>query len=282
MLTKRRGSIKGRGSTIFLLYLNDLTFAGLEGRQLEDDLLTVLEKGQSILVVHENDTDKGGCTFAYFYQVTPQSLLDVQLYSREQYFAWSIGSHRQISIKLSARAIGARELTAEELAVRVADRSSAEYVPGMLRAASRLMVAGKRGTEGVVALGRGVSTEALNAGSDMLHASGKFNPAALLAAAKRSSIESALGSSQAPADRPSTPAGSREKSRPNLACNMPRITDMADDDSDNTDGPGMAQKIRRSTIDPRLTEESAERTRRARNGALPQEGAACVWRKQSR
>eukprot|EP00966_Prymnesium_polylepis_P236598 5472302-Prymnesium_polylepis.1 len=62
---------------------------------------------------------------AYEPQVTPQSLLDVQLYSREQYFAWSIGSHRQISIKLSARAIGARELTAEELAVRVADRSSA-------------------------------------------------------------------------------------------------------------------------------------------------------------
>jgi len=106
-------------SDVFLLYLNNTTFLGPEGAELTAELHELMDQGGTqFVVVHEADPERAACNFAQYFQVTPTSLIDYHLYSKENVQYWFMGSHRQISLKLTALAMGARLLTAEELAER--------------------------------------------------------------------------------------------------------------------------------------------------------------------
>ena len=53
----------------FLLYLNNKTFVGEEGLTLAAEMQMVLNAGMRVVMVHENDIERGGCAFSYFFQV---------------------------------------------------------------------------------------------------------------------------------------------------------------------------------------------------------------------
>ena len=68
--------------THFLLYLNDQTYRGEAGKRLADELRVVRAMGGAkVVMVHENDLARGGCTFGIFFDGrTPQDLLQDGLY----------------------------------------------------------------------------------------------------------------------------------------------------------------------------------------------------------
>ncbi len=68
---------------IFLLYLNHMTFAGLEGGKLAIELRALRKhySAVTVLMVHERDEELGGCEFDYFLAVTPRDLVIDGLYS---------------------------------------------------------------------------------------------------------------------------------------------------------------------------------------------------------
>jgi hypothetical protein len=53
-----------------LLYLNHKTFVGEERDSLEHEVQQTREHGIEILLVHENDIDRGGCLFEIFFETT--------------------------------------------------------------------------------------------------------------------------------------------------------------------------------------------------------------------
>tara|TARA_B100000795_G_scaffold140032_1_gene104819 strand:+ start:2867 stop:3577 length:711 start_codon:yes stop_codon:yes gene_type:complete len=73
----------GKRATVFLLYLNDETFLSTAGETLAEELRTVRAEGSSVqvIMVHENDKDRGGCDFSIFFDGrTPQDLLQDGLF----------------------------------------------------------------------------------------------------------------------------------------------------------------------------------------------------------
>ena len=56
--------------THMLLYLNDMTFVGKTRVGLEHEISKTMEHGIEILLVHENDPDRGGCPFQKFFENT--------------------------------------------------------------------------------------------------------------------------------------------------------------------------------------------------------------------
>jgi hypothetical protein len=56
--------------THMLLYLNDKTFVGAERDSLEHEVQQTREHGIEILLVHENDSDRGGCLFEKLFETT--------------------------------------------------------------------------------------------------------------------------------------------------------------------------------------------------------------------
>ena len=86
---------------ILLLYLNKDTFCDGENG-ITEALKVAKHKGIGIILVHEQDIDKGGCPFNYFFDHAPQWLIDcpyrifegvaVPLYSRDEY--------RMVSLRL--------------------------------------------------------------------------------------------------------------------------------------------------------------------------------------
>ena len=68
-------------SVVMLLYLNKDTWVE-QGEVLERDVRTArrLQPDLTTLMVHENDTEKGGCKFDDFFGTTPQELIDDGIY----------------------------------------------------------------------------------------------------------------------------------------------------------------------------------------------------------
>ena len=69
-------------ATHFLLYLNDRTYLGEAGKRLAEELRAVRAEGRvEVVMVHENDLARGGCSFGIFFDGrTPQDLLQEGLY----------------------------------------------------------------------------------------------------------------------------------------------------------------------------------------------------------
>ena len=68
-------------ATHFLLYLNDRTYLGEAGKRLAEELRAVRAEGVEVVMVHENDLARGGCSFGIFFDGrTPQDLLQEGLY----------------------------------------------------------------------------------------------------------------------------------------------------------------------------------------------------------
>ena len=68
-------------SAVMLLYLNKDTWVE-QGEVLERDMRAArqLEAGLKVVMVHENDKEKGGCEFGDFFGTTPQELIDDGIY----------------------------------------------------------------------------------------------------------------------------------------------------------------------------------------------------------
>ena len=68
-------------SAVMLLYLNKDTWVE-QGEVLERDVRAARTRraGLKVLVVHENDEEKGGCEFGDFFGTTPQELIDDGIY----------------------------------------------------------------------------------------------------------------------------------------------------------------------------------------------------------
>ena len=70
-----------RESVVMLLYLNKDTWVE-QGAVLERDVRAArkLQPSLTTLMVHENDTEKGGCKFDDFFGTTPQELINDGIY----------------------------------------------------------------------------------------------------------------------------------------------------------------------------------------------------------
>ena len=68
-------------SAVMLLYLNTDTWVE-QGEVLERDVRAArkVQAGLKVVVVHENDKEKGGCEFGDFFGTTPQELIDDGIY----------------------------------------------------------------------------------------------------------------------------------------------------------------------------------------------------------
>ena len=84
---------------------------------------TVALKPIKIIMVHENDKDRGGCEFGTFFGTTPQGLLDEGIYS-DIAIALHTPPHRTVSLTLAAQALGATEAGAGAMSFRSLRRSS--------------------------------------------------------------------------------------------------------------------------------------------------------------
>ena len=73
---------------------------------LQREVTWAQRSGMPILMVHENDPERNGCSFDRFFQTTPQALIDAGLY-RKIAVALHPGSHRQISLAMAAKELGA-------------------------------------------------------------------------------------------------------------------------------------------------------------------------------
>ena len=73
-------ALKEKGeSAVLLLYLNKDTWVE-QGEVLERDVRAARKAGLKVVMVHENDKEKGGCEFGDFFGTTPQGLIDDGIY----------------------------------------------------------------------------------------------------------------------------------------------------------------------------------------------------------
>ena len=81
-----------------------------------------------IVLVHENDPDKGGCEFGTFFGTTPQALIDEGIY-KEIAIALHTPPHRAVSLALVAQALGATKDAARLAARRGSSRRTSFSSP---------------------------------------------------------------------------------------------------------------------------------------------------------
>ena len=92
-----------------LLYLNEDTFKNEIGARLAVEVRAAMRLGLTIVMVHENDRERGGCVFAKFFQTTPEDLINVGLYKKIA-TAFHQEPLRPISLVMLAKEIGAVKL----------------------------------------------------------------------------------------------------------------------------------------------------------------------------
>ena len=98
---------KGKASHM-LLYLNDVTFIGEEGKLFAEEVRCAFANGFPMVMMHENDVPAGGCEFSRFFVTTPQDLISSGLYTALA-CSWYPDPFRQVSVALVALAFGAEE-----------------------------------------------------------------------------------------------------------------------------------------------------------------------------
>ena len=89
-----------------LLYLNKATWAGDGGEVLAEQVRAARRAKLPIVMAHENDAVRGGCIFGHFFEVTPRDLIANGLY-HDLAVGCHSGPHRQVSLALLAKALGA-------------------------------------------------------------------------------------------------------------------------------------------------------------------------------
>jgi len=93
-------------ATHFVLYLSTKTFTGEAGLRFAEQVRQMRKQNVPCLMIHENDPERNGCEFGTFFTTTPQDLIDNGIYSALAVnFSW--GVHRQVSLGIAAKAIGA-------------------------------------------------------------------------------------------------------------------------------------------------------------------------------
>jgi len=97
-----------RDATHMLLYLNEHTFLGLRGQLLAHELRTARKHHIQIVLVHEQDPERGGCAFDRFFETTPEDLVIDGLYKKIAN-ACHTGPHRDVSLALIIKVMGAVE-----------------------------------------------------------------------------------------------------------------------------------------------------------------------------
>lgn len=83
-VTSDTAEVEGPRVTHFLLYLNDTTYLHAAGKRLADELRRARAVGSTIevVMVHENDQERGGCEFGILFDGrTPQDLLQGGIYN---------------------------------------------------------------------------------------------------------------------------------------------------------------------------------------------------------
>jgi len=101
-------------ATHMLLYLCEESWS--EDR-LAEQVKEVRESRLPIVMAHENDAERGGCPFSRFFETTPQELIAAGLY-RDLAIACFPGLHREVSLSLLAKAIGAVQWTQGTVSIR--------------------------------------------------------------------------------------------------------------------------------------------------------------------
>ena len=128
----------GQSATHIFLYLASDTFVGPAGEQLAAHVRTARAHGFPIVMVHENDGEKGGCDFSRcapshaantracaheeetertcpasvpprFFETTPSDLICDGLY-KDLAVAFMSGQHREVSFAILAKKLGATKL----------------------------------------------------------------------------------------------------------------------------------------------------------------------------
>ena len=96
-----------REITHFLLLLNNRTFIDTAGEELAKELRSARAAGVKVLLVHENDMERGGCEFGIFFDGrTPQDLIDDGIYYNIA-VALHSGQFWPVSAALAAKGLGA-------------------------------------------------------------------------------------------------------------------------------------------------------------------------------
>jgi len=108
----------GDEATHMLLYLKWSTWAGDGAEPLAEQVRAARRARLPIVMAHENDAVRGGCVFGRFFEVTPRDLIADGLYD-DLAVGCHADPHRQVSLALLAKALGATHQTVDS-SVRVA------------------------------------------------------------------------------------------------------------------------------------------------------------------
>ena len=92
----------------FLLYLNRDTFLD-EGGQLTAQLRAARAGGVPVVMLHEQDPERGGCDFSRFFETTPADLIEDGLYKDLAVALMHGDDFRSVSYVLLAIRLGATE-----------------------------------------------------------------------------------------------------------------------------------------------------------------------------
>ena len=101
-----------------LLYLNRSTWAGDGGEALAEQVRAARRARLPLVMAHENHAARGGCIFGHFFEVTPRDLIADGLY-HDLAVGCHSGPHRQVSLALLAKALGATTQLAQSRVRRV-------------------------------------------------------------------------------------------------------------------------------------------------------------------
>ncbi|KAL1502937.1 hypothetical protein AB1Y20_011008 [Prymnesium parvum] len=91
--------------THMLLYLNQHTFTGDDGRALSREVRQAFDHDVQVILAHENDLERNGCDFDRLLLTTPQELIELGLY-RHIAVPMYPEPYRNISIALLIKAMG--------------------------------------------------------------------------------------------------------------------------------------------------------------------------------
>ena len=119
-----------------MLYLRSGSFVGDEAHGLAADLRSACAAGMHVLAIHENDPAQGGCAFSHFLTTTPEDLVEGGLYTSLA-VALHAAPHREISIALAAKALGASKRKGVRLAAAGRLSAAAAKTASMLASSMR-------------------------------------------------------------------------------------------------------------------------------------------------
>ena len=105
-------------ATHMLLYLNKETFVGSNGHELANEL-RLAQRRMQIILVHETDETRSGCTLDHLLKHTPEDLISGGLYSKLAIPSKS-GSLRAVSLSMMAKALGAVPMSSTQRRKRLA------------------------------------------------------------------------------------------------------------------------------------------------------------------